>query len=444
MFINGQEVQQVAVIGLGLTGRSCATFLIKQNIIPTLIDTRKHLDDKVISNDFNNAPVILDALDNIDFSSFQCLVVSPGLAISHPALVKAKEQGCSIIGDIELFAHFVKAPVIAITGSNGKTTVTSLLADMAKESGVKAVAAGNIGLPVLDVVLDDTIELFILELSSFQLETTHNLTLKAATVLNISDDHMDRYDGLNDYALAKQRIYQYCQTAIVNRQDNLTMASKKSTSTQQSFGFDKPANLNEFGLEHGYLMQGDRQLLLTSEMAMVGRHNQLNALAAIALGLQAELSLEAMLHTLKTFDGLEHRCQKIPTNDGVLWLNDSKATNVGATLAALDGLAEHKGNLIVIAGGDAKGGDLTLLQLPFKNNVSELIVMGQDAALFQDIIPNAHITDTMSCAVQLAATYAKKGDIVLLSPACASIDMFDNYIQRGQHFIDAIGRLHEC
>jgi len=443
MFINGQEIQQVAVIGLGLTGRSCATFLIKQNIIPTLIDTRKHLDGKVISKDFNNAPVILDALDNIDFSSFQCLVVSPGLAISHPALVKAKEQGCSIVGDIELFAHFVKVPVIAITGSNGKTTVTSLLAAMAKESGVNAVAAGNIGLPVLDVVLDDTIELFILELSSFQLETTHNLTLKAATVLNISDDHMDRYDGLNDYALAKQRIYQHCQMVVVNRQDNLTLDSLNPAKTSQSFGSDKPTNPKDFGLDNGYLMQGDQQLMLASEMAMVGQHNQLNALSAIALGFQVGLSLEAMLNTLKTFGGLEHRCQKIPTQDGILWLNDSKATNVGATLAALDGLAAHKGNLIVIAGGDAKGGDLTPLQLPFKKNVSELIVMGQDAALFQDIIPNVHITDTMNNAVRLAANYAKRGDIVLLSPACASIDMFDNYMQRGQHFIDAIGKLHE-
>ncbi len=444
MFINGQKIEHVAVIGLGLTGRSCASFLLKQNIVPTLVDTRINLNAKALSETFNNANVMLDALDNIDFSVFQILVVSPGLAISHPALVKAKEQGCLIVGDIELFAHFVKVPVIAITGSNGKTTVTSLLAEMAKESGVKAIAAGNIGLPVLDVVLDDSIELFILELSSFQLETTYNLVLKAATVLNISDDHMDRYDGLTDYALAKQRIYQHCQTPLINRQDSLTLAPNIPHNLCQSFGLDKPTNMLEFGLDNGYLMQGSKKLMLASDMAIVGQHNHLNALAAIALGLQVDLPVEAMTKTLKAFGGLEHRCQKIPTNDGILWLNDSKATNVGATLAALEGLADHKGKLIVIAGGDAKGGDLTPLKIPFQKNVSELIVMGQDAALFQTINSHAHIISTINDAVVLAASFAQQGDIVLLSPACASIDMFDNYMQRGQHFIDAIGRLREC
>lgn len=441
MIINGQDIKNVAVIGLGLTGRSCASFLLKQNIVPTLIDTRTHLNADNISQEFENINVVLGDLNNIDFSSFEMLVVSPGIAISHPALIKAKENGCSIVGDIELFAHFVKVPVIAITGSNGKTTVTSLLTEMALASGVKTIAAGNIGLPVLDVVLDETIELFILELSSFQLETTHNLSLVAATVLNISDDHMDRYNGLNDYALAKQRIYKHCQKTLANRQDELTLPV---LTPQLSFGLDKPKSENQFGLADGYLMQGNIPLLPVNEMAMVGQHNQLNALAAIALGLQVELPLTAMLSTLKTFNGLEHRCQKIPSNDGILWLNDSKATNVGATLAALEGLMTHQGNLIVIAGGDAKGGDLTPLKIPFEKSVSELIVMGQDAPMFSSLIPDAHVCTSMNDAVVLASSFARQGDIVLLSPACASIDMFDNYMQRGQQFIDAIGRLHEC
>lgn len=441
MIINGQEIEQIAVIGLGLTGRSCASFLLKQGVKPTLIDTRTHLDASAISHEFSPCCVLLGALETIDFTGYQVLVVSPGIAISHPALIKAQQQGCQLVGDIELFAHFVSVPVIAITGSNGKTTVTSLLEKMAKANGVNAVAAGNIGVPVLDVVLDRNIELFILELSSFQLETTHNLVLASATVLNISDDHMDRYDGLTDYAAAKQRIYQHCDIPVFNRQDHLTVTHSPN---ELSFGVDKPMSNKEFGLDNGYLMQGDSQLLKVSEMAMVGQHNQLNALAALALGQQVGLSLDAMLTTLKTFGGLEHRCQKIPSHDGVLWLNDSKATNVGATLAALEGLSTHQGQLIVIAGGDAKGGDLAPLKLPFEKIVTHLIVMGQDAALFTAIAPNAMVCDSMNNAVLLASDYAKKGDIVLLSPACASLDMFENYMQRGQHFIDAIGRLHEC
>ena len=441
MIINEQDIKNVAVIGLGLTGRSCALFLLKQKIIPTLIDTRSSLDASYISQEFENANVILGDLEQIDFSIFDMLVVSPGIAISHPALIKAKNSGCLIVGDIEIFAHFVKAPVIAITGSNGKTTVTSLLTEMALESGVKAVAAGNIGLPVLDVVLDDTIELFILELSSFQLETTHNLSSVAATVLNISDDHMDRYNGLDDYALAKQRIYQHCQKSLVNRQDKLTLPV---LTPELSFGLDKPDVNTQFGLLDGYLMQGDIRLMAVDDMAMVGQHNQLNALAAIALGLQVDLPLTTMVSTLKAFSGLEHRCQKIPSNDGILWLNDSKATNVGATLAALEGLTAHQGNIIVIAGGDAKGGDLTPLKRPFEKYVSKLIVMGQDAPMFVALIADAHTCSSMDEAVALASSFAQQGDIVLLSPACASIDMFDNYMQRGKEFISAIGRLHEC
>jgi len=441
MIINGQDIKNVAVIGLGLTGRSCASFLLKQNVTPTLIDTRDSLDSDNISQEFKQAKVILGSLDNIDFSVFDMLVVSPGISINHPALIKAKNTGCLIVGDIELFAHFVKVPVIAITGSNGKTTVTSLLAEMAIQSGIKAVAVGNIGLPVLNVVLDETIELFILELSSFQLETTHNLSLIAATVLNISDDHMDRYNGLDDYAFAKQRIYKHCKKALVNRQDELTLPV---LTPELSFGLDEPQSNDQFGLANGYLMQGNTQLMAVHDMEMVGQHNQLNALAAIALGLQVDLPLAKMLSTLKNFSGLEHRCQKIPSDDGILWLNDSKATNVGATLAALEGLKTYQGNIIVIAGGDAKGGDLTPLKIPFDTCVSELIVMGQDAPLFVSLIPNAHVCNSMADAVVLASSFAQQGDIVLLSPACASIDMFDNYMQRGQQFIDAIGRLHEC
>lgn len=441
MKFNGQEITKVAVIGLGMTGRSCASYLIKQGLAPLLVDTRENLDRSLLPESFSQCELALGDLDNIDFSEYQLLVVSPGISIRQPAFDKAKAQGCIVAGDIELFANAVSVPVLAITGSNGKTTVTSLLEAMAKENGVNAIAAGNIGVPVLDVVDDKSIELFILELSSFQLETTDSLCLKAATVLNISDDHMDRYDGLDDYAQAKQRIYRNCQVPIVNRQDART---HMLDGRGQSFGLDAPANDNEFGLKNGNLMRGDTSLVSVNDMAMVGVHNQLNAQAAIALGLQVGFSLDAMIATLKSFTGLEHRCQKVATNDGILWLNDSKATNVGATLAALEGLKSHDGNLVLIAGGDAKGGDLSPLLKPFNDQVSNIIVMGKDARLFKSLSDNVREVSNMQEAVALAASLANRGDIVLLSPACASIDMFSNYMERGQQFMIAVGGLHEC
>lgn len=441
MQFNGQEISKVAVIGLGLTGRSCASYLVAQGLVPLLVDTRANLDISQINDQFGQCEIRLGALEGIDFSDYQLLVVSPGIAINKPVFETAKRQGCIIAGDIELFANAVSVPVVAITGSNGKTTVTSLLEAMAKTHGIKAVAAGNIGVPVLDVINDHSIELFILELSSFQLETTDNLCLKAATVLNISDDHMDRYDGLNDYAKAKQRIYRHCQMPIVNRQDSLT---HMFDARGQSFGIDIPANDNEFGIKNEYLMRGEHKLMAVNEMAMVGVHNQLNALAAIALGVQVGLSLEAMISTLQTFTGLEHRCQQVPSSDGILWLNDSKATNVGATLAALEGLKSHRGNIVLIAGGDAKGGDLSPLLVSLKEQVSELIVMGKDAALFRSLREDAREVISMQDAVSLASHLASSGDIVLLSPACASIDMFSNYIERGQQFMTAVRGLNDC
>lgn len=440
MQFNGQDIQRVAVIGLGLTGRSCASYLISKGLTPLLVDTRIDLDISTMNEQFSMCEIVLQTLDSLDLSDYQLIVVSPGISIRQQVFIDAQHAGAMLAGDIELFAHEVNVPVIAITGSNGKTTVTTLLETMAKNSGINAVAAGNIGVPVLDVVQDKTIELFILELSSFQLETTTSLSLRAATVLNISDDHMDRYNDLADYAHAKQRIYQHCQSPVINRQDPLTHINVQNCL---SFGSDKPSHEGEFGLNNGNLMHGSQVLMSCDDMAMVGQHNQLNALAAIALGSQAGIPLDKMLETLRTFVGLAHRCQLVPSKDGVIWLNDSKATNVGATLAALDGLKAHQGRLILIAGGDAKGGDLSPLIRPFEARVSHLITMGKDASLFDAIYSDAHHVKSMGDAVAMASSFVESGDIVLLSPACASIDMFKNYMERGQQFIDAVERLHD-
>jgi len=438
MLLNGLQITNVAVIGLGLTGRSCVRFLLSQDVAITLYDTRADFDKSLLQSLAPQLSIALGPLQSASLCQHQLLLVSPGVAIEQPAIAAAKRSGVLIWGDVELFSHFVDVPVIGITGSNGKTTVTTLVTQMANEAGTKAVAIGNIGLPVLDGLMDKSIELFVLELSSFQLETTHQLKLISATVLNISDDHMDRYNGLAHYADAKRRIYAHSDCDIINRQDPLTASDSDLVI---SFGTDKPNTDTQYGLFEGGLYCGQQHLIKASDMAMIGQHNQLNALVAIALGRQAGLPLAAMLQTLGHFSGLEHRCSRVMTNDGICWLNDSKATNVGATLAALAGLS-GAGQLIVIAGGDAKGGDLTPLATPFSEKVAQLIVIGQDKQLFCDIYPAAQCQDSLEQAVTLAGSYAKPGDTVLLSPSCASIDMFSNYIARGQAFIDAVEGLN--
>lgn len=438
MIINAQQITKVAVVGLGLTGQSCVRFLLKQGITPTLFDTRTALDKSAITQQFGPLVINLGSLDAANFDDFELLLVSPGIAVSHPSIAAARQTGCLIWGDIELFAHFVKAPVVAITGSNGKTTVTTLLGKMAENSGITAATGGNIGIPVLDLLPDSSIELYILELSSFQLETTYQLPLIAATILNVTDDHLDRYQGFNEYAQAKQRIFHHSDWAVVNRQDLLTYPQQPADNQVISFGSDAPSDLAQFGIKDSGLYCGDKLLILAEDIAMIGKHNHLNALAAIALGDKAGLSLSSMIDTLKSFGGLEHRCQQISAKDNIRWLNDSKATNVGATLAALDGLADHSGKLIVIAGGDAKGADLTPLKKPFSDHVDRLIVIGRDKQLFCDIYRQAICCDDLTSAVLQARQLANAGDIVLLSPACASLDMFENYIDRGQCFISAV------
>ena len=438
MNLNAQQITKVAVIGLGMTGQSCVRFLLKQGLTPVLFDTRAKLDLAPIEQQFGQLEVHLGCLSDAYLSSFELLLVSPGVAISNPAIKQAADRGCLIWGDIELFSYFVQVPVIAITGSNGKTTVTTLLGAMAEQAGVNAAIAGNIGVPVLDLVSDHSIELFILELSSFQLETTHQLNLCCATILNLSDDHLDRYDDFSGYVAAKQRIYHHSETVVTNRQDRLTIPVSTPASKHYSFGNDAPRDDWQYGITDQGLYRGERLLIATEDIAMIGKHNQLNALAAITLGTIAGLPMAAMVATLKTFSGLEHRCQQISNKGGVRWLNDSKATNVGATLAALDGLSDHEGQLIVIVGGDAKGADVSALQQPFANHVDQLIVIGRDKQLFSAIYPGAISCDDLTSAVITANKYCHCGDIVLLSPACASLDMFNNYIERGQCFITAV------
>lgn len=442
--IGATEINRVAVIGLGLSGRSCVRFLLQQGIEPDLYDTRLEFDDAPLRALWPSARIQRGPLRAELLGDYQLLLVSPGIAVAHPAIQAAAERGGLIWGDVQLFAHFAAAPIIGITGSNGKTTVTSLVGEMAKEAGLKVAVGGNIGVPALDLLADE-VQLYVLELSSFQLETTHHLPLVAATVLNLCEDHLDRYQGLEAYADAKQRIYQHARWCLSNRDDPLTpprfSVDKTGHVDSYSFGSDKPRVMDEWGLYQSALWRGNERLLAVSELGLIGRHNQLNVLAALALGDKAGVPMAAMLATLRRFRGLPHRCQLVSERGGIRWLNDSKATNVGATLAALEGLADHPGHLLLIAGGDAKGADLSSLQPLLRERVEQLIVLGRDGEALAALVDNPVRVDSLEAAVERAAALAKDGDIVLLSPACASIDMFSDYRQRGDCFCTAVEAL---
>lgn len=360
-------------------------------------------------------------------------------------------SNCEVIGDIELYCQLTNTPTLAVTGSNGKSTVVSLLEYLGNQLGYKIQLGGNIGVPVLDTIdksIEDgmakSIDYLVLELSSFQLETLRSMKADAASVLNVSDDHLDCHKTIENYTAIKQEIYLQSKVAVVNRDDSATHISIDKVRNQVSFGSDKPEK-GHFGIEliHNapYLMYGSEQLIALSLLPLAGMHNALNYLAALALGINADWSLPLMVKHLVGFKGLPHRCQRIDSQDYVHWINDSKATNVGATLAAIKGfsrLITKEQQLILIAGGDGKGADFEPLRIVMEQNVSLLYTLGKDGEEIADLSPNSIQVSSIEEAVQLASIVAKKGDTVLLSPACASIDMFKNFAERGQAFVQAV------
>jgi len=349
------------------------------------------------------------------------------------------------LGDIDLFAREISAPVVAITGSNGKTTVTTLVGQMARDAGLKVAVGGNIGIPVLDLINPD-VELYVLELSSFQLETCAELRPRAATVLNLSADHMDRYANMLEYHQAKHRIFRRAQVVVFNRDDSLTRPLVAKGTQQLSFGLAAP-DLGHFGLlrsnQGAVLARGAQALLAADQLKIRGDHNVANALAALALGESVGLPLDSMVQTLSNFTGLAHRCQWVRNRDGVAWFNDSKGTNVGATLAAVDGLSStlgQEGRIVLLAGGQGKGQSFSELKAPLQSKARAVILIGEDAQLIASQLDhqNTIIAQTLNEAVDIAATQASRGDLVLLSPACASFDMFRGYEDRGDQFVELV------
>jgi len=432
--------RRTLIVGLGKTGLSCVRYLSGQGREIAVADSRLQppgLDE--LKAGWPDVPVYLGEFDEDLFAGFNELVVSPGISIAEPAIAGAAARGARIRGDIDLFADAADAPIIAITGSNGKTTVTTLVGEMARAAGRNVQVGGNIGTPALDL-LDQGADLYVLELSSFQLETTEELGALAATVLNVSDDHMDRYPDKMAYFQAKQRIYRGCKNAIVNLDDALSTPMARDTLRFLCFGFNRvnPETFSTRDDDQGtWITWGLDNLLLASELQLMGRHNISNVMAAVALGHAAGLAMEPMLEVARSFRGLPHRCEFVRNLNGVDYINDSKGTNVGATVAAIESLVPDSGKVILIAGGDGKGADFQPLAEPVAACCRALVLIGRDAGKISEAVgvsvPQYRATSLQE-AVSLARQAAEPGDRVLLSPACASFDMFRDYNDRGEQF----------
>lgn len=436
------------VVGLGKSGMSVVRHLARRGQPFAVVDTRANPPElATLQAQYPEIEVRCGELD-VDFLCRASeLLVSPGLAVSTPALQAAAARGVKLSGDIELFAREARAPIVAITGSNAKSTVTTLVGEMAQAASRKVAVGGNLGTPALDLLNDD-VELYVLELSSFQLETTEQLNAEVATCLNVSEDHMDRYAGLPAYHQAKHRIFRGARQVVVNRDDRLSRPLVGEEVPVWSFGLGKP-DFKGFGLieENGekHLAFQFEVLMPARELKMRGAHNQSNALAALALGHAVGLPFAAMLQTLRTFAGLPHRCQWVGERAAVSYYDDSKATNVGAALAAIGGLgADIDGKLVLIAGGDGKGADFSALREPIARYCREVILLGRDAGRLASVLQDAVAlkrVQGLEEAVQRAAECALPGDAVLLSPACASLDMFRNFEERGRLFAAAVEAL---
>ncbi|MDO9777659.1 UDP-N-acetylmuramoyl-L-alanine--D-glutamate ligase [Glaesserella parasuis] len=424
---NQYQGKTITIIGLGTTGLSCVEFFADKQAQMRVIDTRANPAgvDK-LSRDI---PLHTGSLNLEWLLSSDLIVISPGLALATPEIQQAIQAGVEVVGDIELFCREAKAPIIAITGANGKSTVTTLTTEMAKQAGIKVGMGGNIGVPALSL-LKSNYELYVLELSSFQLETTYSLKAKAATILNISEDHMDRYNNsVEEYRAAKLRIYQNAENIIVNGEDPLTYPTQAVRSLKKFAEKDA-----EYTACNGELYSGDEAVIAINELKITGRHNVMNALASMALAEAAGVARSGIVKALQSYSGLDHRFQLVPTNDGVRWINDSKATNVGSTVAALNGL-QVEGTLYLLLGGDGKDADFSELK-PFINQPNTVCYcFGKDGAELAALTQNSVLVETMTQAVAQIRLLLKSGDMVLLSPTCASLDQFKNFEERGRQFV---------
>lgn len=438
------------VAGLGISGVSAVNFLHEHGYRVAVTDSREvppgH--DKIPAE----VQTRFGQFDQDLLLQAEEIIISPGLDPKLPEIQAAIEKGIPVVSEIQILRRATDKPIVAITGSNAKSTVTTLIGLMAQEAGVKVAVGGNLGRPALDLTHDDP-DVYILELSSFQLETTTNLAAEVAVVLNMSEDHLDRHGDMSGYHTAKHRIFQAVKKVVYNRDDSLTRPLVPDVTPMQSFGLNAP-DLNQYGIlreDNGtiWLARGRERLLKSSEMYIQGTHNVANALACLALGEAIGLPREKMLETLKTFKGLEHRCEFVKEVNNVRYYNDSKGTNIGATLAALDGLGAaiepQGGNVAIILGGQGKGQDFTALRNSLQKYAKVAVLIGEDRPIIEKAIEGTTTllhADSLQEAVALCQQNTHAHDVVLLSPACASFDMFTGYPERGHRFVEYVNALN--
>ena len=442
------------VVGLGKTGHSIARYLQRRNWPFVVFDTRKQPSGLAAFHvEFPDVDVLTGDFPIVMYDQLTGIISSPGVPLAAPVMQEAHARGIPVFGDIECLAREIQAPVIAITGTNGKSTVTTLVGEMAASAGLSVAVAGNIGTPVLDMLDDNAhYDLWVLELSSFQLDLTDSLAPMAATILNVTPDHLDRHHDFELYQQAKQRVYHHASCLLYNRQDPLTEPVMKDVAPDtrvSSYGLNLPVDKTSWGLvtDAGvtFLAHGDSRLLPVDALRIKGQHNWSNALAACALAHVAGIKYDCMVDVLQNFPGLPHRSQWVRTIDGVDWINDSKGTNIGATISAISGIGEGmQGKIILIAGGQGKGADFSTLRTPVAEYVRSTVLMGEDAQqmaqALTDIVPVLRVS-SLDDAVSVARLEAKPGDVVLLSPACASFDMFRDFNHRGEAFAALVNRL---
>ena len=448
--------RKALVLGLGDTGLSMAKWLARAGASVRVADTRTSPPRlSALRASLPAVPAACGPFRDESFEGIDLIAISPGVPLTEPLVRRSIAAGTPALGDVELFARAATgARVIAVSGTNGKTTVTSLVGAMAKAAGSDCEVAGNIGPAVLDALMrrEDSgslPDLWVLELSSFQLETTSSLAADAATVLNISEDHLDRYPGIDAYAAAKGRIFSGGGLQVLNRDDPRSLAMARPGRSTLTFGLDAPRRAADWGLleraGEPWLAQGSSALLAVREMKLAGLHNAANALAALALCRGLDLPLAPLLAALREFKGLPHRVEPVGEAEGVRWYDDSKGTNVGSTVAALAGLARGASKVILIAGGEGKGQDFSPLKDAVARSARAVVLIGRDAPLIEAAVAGAGVAvlraGSMEEAVALASGAAHRGDAVLLSPACASFDMFRDYTHRGEVFADAVRRL---
>lgn len=428
-----------AIVGMGATGRSVARFWQSRGLHFEVFDTRVSLaEDFELRRELSNVMCHFGDIDETALDAIDLAVVSPGIALSHPWVRRLQDKGAQICGDVDLFVNEIDVPVVGITGSNGKSTVTSMVGQLLTHCGQSVAVGGNLGTPALEL-LDSSIDIAVLELSSFQLERAGKLNLAAATVLNLSEDHLDRHQTMPLYHLAKHRIFLGAEAVVVNCQDPLTLPINAGSATLVAWRLCDP-DFNQFGLREvdgeDWICFGFEPLARRKDISLVGEHNVANAIVSLSIGHALGFPLSNLVSGLAHLTGLPHRCERVADLDGVIFVDDSKATNTAATCSAIAGIKNGR-NLVLIAGGQGKNQDFSVLRDPITRFCKQVILMGEAASEIAGALsPNTVVTraNSMSEAVDQAMVAASSGDAVLLSPACASFDMFENYEERGRAF----------